>query len=335
MSLSTRPSLTSDARSGQPRAFDIIEAVLRESIGITDRPSPHDRIDEFLTERLGELDLDFLSEPLATDFGISLSQDDWDFLSGWKICKDPKEWEMRFAPLFTFGRLADLIALRSEFGSTAPLTILGSTSRAAGAFRAIERIASESISRPLRFGPSTPILEQIRLAELPKFWSKVRAQRPTRIPRLDAGGVFGFAEKFKSGNGLLIWLLVCAGVVFGGGWMAGGPSFVGATLFWMVGGVITLIFAWLPAPLILYACDRIPALAQLYRRADRILPEDIETFSDLARLVAGEREGWCYRCGYNLTGVTSGNCPECGREIPRVAMQAIRLEQAIKSEPRP
>ena len=26
--------------------------------------------------------------------------------------------------------------------------------------------------------------------------------------------------------------------------------------------------------------------------------------------------GLCVACGYNLTGNTSGTCPECGKEIP-------------------
>lgn len=36
----------------------------------------------------------------------------------------------------------------------------------------------------------------------------------------------------------------------------------------------------------------------------------------------------CYSCRYNLTGNTSGVCPECGRSIPLAARQIIALKSA-------
>jgi len=30
----------------------------------------------------------------------------------------------------------------------------------------------------------------------------------------------------------------------------------------------------------------------------------------------GLPEGYCQKCGYNLTGNVSGKCPECGLDVP-------------------
>ncbi len=40
------------------------------------------------------------------------------------------------------------------------------------------------------------------------------------------------------------------------------------------------------------------------------------TLMKLQRVILNERgRGHCYDCGYNLTGLTSERCPECGRTL--------------------
>jgi len=59
-------------------------------------------------------------------------------------------------------------------------------------------------------------------------------------------------------------------------------------------------------------------------RAQRItsLPNGISTFRDLAELISGDRGGWCEKCGYDLTGLTSDRCPECGMPTQAVPLRA-------------
>lgn len=37
----------------------------------------------------------------------------------------------------------------------------------------------------------------------------------------------------------------------------------------------------------------------------------------------------CRECGYNLTGNISGRCPECGTELPRESLEAVRWAMPI------
>lgn len=46
-----------------------------------------------------------------------------------------------------------------------------------------------------------------------------------------------------------------------------------------------------------------------------VLAGCLATLSCLALLRPRPRPGWCPYCNYNLTGNTSGVCPECGKEI--------------------
>jgi hypothetical protein len=53
----------------------------------------------------------------------------------------------------------------------------------------------------------------------------------------------------------------------------------------------------------------------VFERKEAILPYDIRSFRDLAELIAGDRGGWCEKCGYDLTGLQNPRCPECGTEF--------------------
>ena len=48
------------------------------------------------------------------------------------------------------------------------------------------------------------------------------------------------------------------------------------------------------------------------------------SFAQLWREWRRKPFGHCQKCGYNLTGNTSGVCPECGRSIPQVCAQDVK-----------
>jgi len=41
----------------------------------------------------------------------------------------------------------------------------------------------------------------------------------------------------------------------------------------------------------------------------------LKWLTDVLRRAPRTRPGFCARCGYNLTGNTSGVCPECGMKV--------------------
>lgn len=57
-----------------------------------------------------------------------------------------------------------------------------------------------------------------------------------------------------------------------------------------------------------------------------LLPKQMETFRDLAELISGDRGGWCTKCDYDLTGLASDICPECGTPITTNPLQWAKNE---------
>lgn len=306
--------MTTLAQPAPETAFDrdsvlrILQEVLNSMIGqcgpiCADTIIPHYLEAHDQTEEIDYLDIGFR---LEARLGFRLTNEDWDFIIGWRLCKSREEWEARYAPFATFGRLADLIAQRASLGIVRPVTILGSTSLAAGAFRQIEAIVRQHEPNGAPFAPSTPILDRLKGESLRRVWIRCQIISGNRIPSLIEptttkalgaifNGLFG-AFLVLVAYGFLVWQLWrIIKLWFSSTLLAGILScYASAVVLWLIPRVITGIEGRL-------------------RYSEFVLPKDIRTFRDLAELIAGDRGGWCAKCGYDLTGLIENRCPECGK----------------------
>ncbi|QDV89304.1 hypothetical protein RAS2_03690 [Phycisphaerae bacterium RAS2] len=273
------------------------------------------RIDRYFIDVVGADSLEYLdlSFTLQDKLGVWIDDKDWNFLTGSREASSLQEWELKFAPLFTFGRLTDLIASRARFAPPAPVTILGATSNAAGAFRYICEAAREVAPRVKSFGPSTAIHERFKGRKLRRLWERLRMMSCGRIPPLKATRYERIADFMSNTGGVLTVIGLSCGSVSLFSRIYG----FGATVDWL-----GWLFMVLLSSVIIAGFFAVVAvvLAFVVRRLGKAsfnsnLPNGIATFRDLSELIAGDRGGWCDQCGYDLTGLTGDVCPECGKNI--------------------
>jgi hypothetical protein len=209
-----------------------------------------------------DIDLYDVLYRLEAIFGFKCPMKEWLAFLGEHI-QDPSEWEKTVAPKLTFRALADFVGERlKEPVSLEPITLLGKPCLTAGIFRALEQLAEEINPKVTRFAPSTPIRVRLSGFSLYCFWSRLRwimedqLPPPPQIPFPD----WRFLNRLfvKLGVGLLIalWKRDLAGLLEGIG--------VTLLLFLPVGMILAYINAALLNP----------------------LPDGIETFGDLARVLA-------------------------------------------------
>lgn len=331
-----------------------IEAILAELVPIvfgaagTEEPFGADtRIDTYFEasgsfELIDVLDLEFR---INAHFGEILGRGDWDFLSGWDRCQTAEEWEARFAPLFTFGRLAELICVRLRLDRVEPLNVLGASSLAAGAFRRIQAVVHKIDPRGRDFAPSTPILDRLRGARLRRVWASLRALSSNRVPPLPESRGERWGTRLRGTFGVCL-VVIAAGLVtsyllnrIGGA----ASTSLGAWLIAMIVFGNTIVGVLAVGALILSVLMR--WFGSRLEGPDSMLPPGVRTFRDLAELVAGDREGFCAHCAYELTGVQGNRCPECGTIIQpafagpawmrRNAGASIDAEATIEKATRP
>ncbi len=266
-----------------------------------------DRIDKWLSQfsdLYEEVDIVEFGGCVEKQTGVSLDQKDWDFLSGLQLCKSPTEWEARYAALFTFGSLAELIAQRLMLPSVDAVNIFGQLSKSAGAFRAIQRVLEADRPDLDPIAPSTPVLDRFVIhKDLLPVWAKFRVMSHGRLPEL----------RFRSLGKWIDLLAVPVGCLVSCGAAAGVMYMMRQLNFDLP---ISVAGAALTVAVLVWGMRLLQKLYDAYQRltgrsAIR-LPVVIETFGDVARIIAGERGGWCNECGYDLTGVVDNRCPECG-----------------------
>lgn len=305
-------SAVSPADTARPTKAEVFEVIREIAIGLSEtKPVIHEdtQIDRFFSEHCDEeLDPLMLWFEIEAALGVRLDQDDWHFLSGEKLTRNEDDWRVRFAPMFTFGRLADLVHKRMPPERFEPLTILGSTSKAAGAFRWITWCATKITTDVEEFSPSTPIVERVRGRRLAEFWTRCRAVSGGRLPIL----------RESPGQRLTGWLplgLITIGamvatflITLGVAIMNGDGAVEGFKNALSLGLCLSLPILIALALLIAI----VQSIVNFFSPPHSVLPVHIATFGDIARVIVGERGGWCVKCDYELTGIKSDRCPECG-----------------------
>ncbi len=309
--------------------LSVIQDALNKITGCTVPITHETRIDQYFKEVAGADPLDYidLSFQLEKSLGVWISDEDWAYLVGGSQKMTPEEWEVKYAELFTFGRLADLVASRARFGKVKEVTILGATSKSAGAFRKIEEIVGDYNPRLKPFGPSTQIHERLQGRALRVAWAKLRALSQNRIPPLLPTRLEKTADYLYGSRGVLL-VLILTGIAFK---IIGRLTGLTANSGWGVWFLTLLVLGnCIAGAIAACAYTTVVALRRIGKINDKAkLPKGINTFRDLAELISGDRGGWCTKCEYDLTGVESGICPECGTPINPNPLQWA------KSDPKP
>lgn len=289
----------------------------RKVHSIDDGTLIHDCLPALRTQNA--LDLIVLASHIAERWGVEIERSDWQEIleaNPQGTCDVLREVsdanEQCHERSVTFGRLAEWVSSRIGRAAFGDLSLLDKTWPTAAAYRRIVDIAHQVRPLVLPFAPSTPVPDRLRGPRLHKFWSRVRCISSNRIPPLKLAWGERVLRPFLvllmcgvAGCILLLAALAAIHVVGGG---AGGEML---GLGQYLEGIVLLVLVattWLSLLVAVMG-----GLLKLAGALVPVLPHGIRTFRDLAELVAGERGGWCEGCGYDLTGNSTGICPECGR----------------------
>ncbi|HEY7428299.1 MAG TPA: hypothetical protein VH682_28960 [Gemmataceae bacterium] len=259
----------------QEQVLSGIRILLRESLGCESPFNADMSIHHyFQTEKSwdGVDILEFVCE-IEDLFGFNCSGKEWYSFFGVPI-RDAEEWEKTVAPRLTFRALADFILERLNPIAFEPVNLLGKPCLTAGVFRGLERLAVEVNPRVARFAPSTPIRQCLRGVRLHRFWNRLRWMLEDQIPpppeiQLSSRGLL-HSLVFKLGVGVAIalWKRDLSGVF---------------------AGILTTFALLIPLGII---------VGFINQRLNP-LPEGIETFGDLARVLTAiilDQQSECASC---------------------------------------
>jgi hypothetical protein len=252
----------------QEQIFEEICIYWREDLGLEKPFELDSRIDHHLSnddfwKLIGlaeECDFADIISGLEECFGFSCLDEEWIRYFGLSA-RSREEWLQKFAPHFTFRRLVEFIEEHVKPISFEPIPLLGKPCLTAGIFRGLEQLVEQTNPKATRFAPSTPIRERLRGTPLRRFWNRLRWMLDDQIPPLPQITLSsrGFLHSlfFKIGIGLLIavWRWDFSGVLT---------------------GIATTFALLIPIGVI---------VAFINERLCR-LPEGVETFGDLARVLA-------------------------------------------------
>lgn len=246
----------------QEQIFSGIRIFWRENLRCESPFDAETRIEHHLqaTEIAEDLDLMEIANGIETLFGFKCPRQEWHDFFGITI-RDAEEWEKTVAPRLTFEALADFIQERLNFISFEPVTVLGKPCLTAGIFRGLEQLAVQVNPRASRFAPSTSIRECLRGVRLRRFWNRLRWMIEDQIPpppKLELSGrgcLHSLIFKLSFGSAIALWR---------------------KDLFGLLVGIVTAFVLLIPLAVIVGLIE------------DRLnpLPEGIETFGDLSRVLA-------------------------------------------------
>lgn len=254
----------------QEQIYSGIRFFWKEELGCDSSFDLDSRIDRHLrVDRLSDLiglheqhDFADIIDGLECLFGFSCSEEEW--VSYFNLSPENvslEEWEQIFAPGFTFRRLTQFIQEKASLIALEPITLLGKPCLTAGIFRGLEQLIRQISPNTKKFAPSTPIHECLKGTRLRTFWNRLRWIVEDQLPPAPRITLHSRAV-WQS-----LFLKILLGVVI---------AVWRGDLSGIIAGFMTTLVLFIPVGIIVAIIN------------DRLnpLPEEIETFADLVRVLA-------------------------------------------------
>ena len=177
-------------------------------------------------------------------------------------------WQREISPRITIRKLAELISRKAQVPSFEPITLFGSRCEPAGVFVGLCGLPEAG---SLRCAPSTPLRVMRSSSRIRMLWQRAAWINGVPLPALEGPS----AKRLRSAADLAMLTTYCLAlpIAFGVGFFA---SQFGYSLLTGLSGLAALVGALLLGEHV----------------ADRLhdpLPQGVEQFGDLARLIAKQR----------------------------------------------
>ena len=188
---------------------------------------------------------------------------------------DWKKWEQNVAPQLTVRKMAKWLARRAPGVSMAPVTVFGNRCRAAGIFRGLAKLPEV---RGRRVGPSTPLLDIIPPTLCASFWRRAEWVSGARMAALrDIFRPSLLRSPAETLATVVMGAAIGAVVLCGyGAWHVAAEHAVLELLMAILGIFWLIVLLELP----------VRARDAVLDRFVSPLPEELQTFGDLARHIA-------------------------------------------------
>ena len=248
-----------------------------------------------------------LRQAIALVFDVPLDVISWNELSS----ASPLP-VVRYVPggNITVGQLSDWLSRNTRQRRLAPDSgVSGDASRAI-VLEGLRRVAQSVWPSHKPVDMDTLLEDRFNSRELSDFWTRVRCLSIGRVPKSTTEYSF-LAEAGRGLHYLLMFPMSCllTGLVAQLGVRAA-PSLLNVHSGHFLLFPILVLFVFILLVVVLLKTVRL--IASRYAGPRVMLPDGITTFGDCVLFITGERRGQCKACGYNLTGVVSPVCPECG-----------------------
>lgn len=172
--------------------------------------------------------------------------------------------------------------------------------------RQLEQIAKWVDPRVEPIHADMPITQRFPGRMLKKFWKACQCESGGRLPDLLQRPGTAFYRKYL--QPLRNYVIVLGTLLL----LAQAPIADPAFLYMNVAVCVTLYVtaAWYGL------CGIVVLSLNMARKKPASfewpLPRDITTFGKLAEVMNGLRGGWCKKCDFELTGIESDKCSQCG-----------------------
>ncbi|WP_278471197.1 hypothetical protein [Gimesia maris] len=276
-----------ETRYTEKQIMRFLMELLVDMYGLDDEEAPDPvadidlRIDLYFKEIKLWKELDFADFMFRFEraFHIECSQDEWKELFG--VAQDYQtedEWINQVGQHLTFRKLVDFIAERSPYISFQPVMVIDRECGPAGAFYGMQELSEKFYPAACRFTPSTRILDAFRGNSLDRFWNELNWRNEYQIPDISRK----WDDLFLSGC-----LLAGLGVL------------VGIPLSILTGHYLYVVLACVS--LIVFS-----AISSIYQHYSDPLPPGLQTFRDLAVLIADQNYVTVDNNASNTYGIAEG-----------------------------